>query len=149
MGVREIKDRGYLDSTPGRALMAADTDQGPARERDRRMTQPSAPRSRKPARLTAAKTRLAAEIRDQLRAQGGAAHRDVIIARILARKGVRGPAADRTRRALLSAFELHAHPEPDSPAPHLFDLPFGPESYRWALDERAGRRSQADGDHRD
>lgn len=106
------------------------------------MTHPSAPQARKPARLTTAKTRLAAEIRDQLRAQGGAAHRDVIIARILARKGVSGPAADRTRRALLSAFELHADPAPDSPAPQLFDLPFGPESYRWALDERAGPRRQ-------
>ncbi len=101
------------------------------------MTQPSTPRSRKPARLTAAKTRLAAEIREQLRAQGGAAHRDVVIARILARKGVSGPAADRTRRALLSAFELHACPQPGSEAPRLFDLPFGPDSYRWALDEAA------------
>ena len=103
------------------------------------MTQTSATRPRKPPRLTAAKTRLAAEIRDQLRAQGGAAHRDVIIARILARKGVSGPAADRTRRALLSAFELHADPAPDSPAPHLFDQPFGPDSYRWALDESVRR----------
>lgn len=99
------------------------------------MTQPSTPRSRKPVRLTAAKTRLAAEIREQLRARGGAAHRDVVIACILARKGVHGPAAERTRRALLAAFELHAHPEPGSEAPRLFDLPFGPDSYRWALDE--------------
>ena len=44
-------------------------------------------------------------------------------------------AAERTRRALLSAFELHVHPEPGSEAPRLFDLPFGPDSYRWALDE--------------
>ncbi|MBA3049241.1 MAG: hypothetical protein KKG54_09555 [Alphaproteobacteria bacterium] len=95
-------------------------------------------RSRKPARLTPAKVRLAAEIREQLRAQGGAAHRDVVIGRILQRRGVHGEAAERTRRALLSAFELHAQPEPGSGAPHLFDLPFGPGSYRWALDERAG-----------
>lgn len=100
------------------------------------MAQASAPRSRKPARLTPAKVRLAAEIRDQLRAQGGAAHREVVIGRILQRKGVHGPAADRTRRALLSAFEMHVHPEPGSEAPRLFDLPFGPDSYRWALDER-------------
>ncbi|MGZ9100287.1 MAG: hypothetical protein ACXW3O_11335 [Brevundimonas sp.] len=99
------------------------------------MTPPSAPRPRKPLRLTAARTRLAVEIRDQLRAQGGAAHRDVVIARILARKGVSGPAADRTRRALLSAFELHADPEAGAEVPHLFELPFGPGSYRWALDE--------------
>ncbi|MEY4556765.1 MAG: hypothetical protein RL093_1884, partial [Pseudomonadota bacterium] len=30
---------------------------------------------------------------------------------------------------------LHVHPEPGSEAPRLFDLPFGPDSYRWALDE--------------
>ena len=68
-------------------------------------------------------------------AQGGAAHREVVIGRILERKGVHGPAAERTRRALLSAFELHMDPTPDSEAPRLFDLPFGPDSYRWALDE--------------
>ncbi len=90
---------------------------------------------RKPARLTPAKVKLAAEIREQLKAQGGAAHRDVVIGRILQRKGVHGPAAERTRRALLSAFELHMDPTPDSEAPRLFDLPFGPGSYRWALDE--------------
>ncbi|MDP3657661.1 MAG: hypothetical protein Q8R45_11920 [Brevundimonas sp.] len=101
------------------------------------MAQASAPRNRKPAKLTPAKVRLAAEIRDQLKAQGGAAHRDVVIGRILQRRGVHGPAAERTRRALLSAFELHAHPEPGSEARRLFDLPFGPDSYRWALDERA------------
>lgn len=99
------------------------------------MPKPSAPRNSKPARLTAAKTKLAAEIREQLKAQGGAAHREVVIGRILERKGVHGPAAERTRRALLSAFELHVHPEPGSEAPRLFDLPFGPDSYRWALDE--------------
>ena len=93
--------------------------------------------NKKPARLTPAKARLAAEIREQLQAQGGAAHRDVVIGRILQSKGVHGPAAERTRRALLSAFEMHVHPEPDSAAPCLFDLPFGPDSYRWALDERA------------
>ena len=97
------------------------------------MSKPSAPRTSKPARLTAAKVKLAAEIREQLAAQGGAAHRDVVIGRILQRKGVHGPAAERTRRALLSAFELHM--TPDSEAPRLFDLPFGPDSYRWALDE--------------
>ena len=93
------------------------------------------PRNRKPARLTPAKARLAAEIRQQLMVQGGAAHRDVIIARILDRKGVTGPAAERTRRALMSAFYLHVDPDPESGAPRLFDLPFGPESYRWALGE--------------
>lgn len=99
------------------------------------MSQPSAPRNRRPAKLTPAKVKLAAEIREQLKAVGGAAHRDVVIGRILQRKGVDGPAAERTRRALLSAFELHAHPEPDSEAQRLFDLPFGPDSYRWALGE--------------
>ncbi len=98
------------------------------------MVQAPAPRNKKPARLTAAKARLAGEIRRELRAQGGAAHRDVVIGRILQSKGVHGPAAERTRRALLSAFELHAHPAPGSEAPHLFDLPFGPDSYRWALE---------------
>ena len=93
------------------------------------------PRNRKPARLTAAKAKLAAEIRQQLMVQGGAAHRDVIIARILDRKGVTGPAAERTRRALMSAFYLHVDPDPESGAPRLFNLPFGPESYRWALGE--------------
>lgn len=100
------------------------------------MSQTSAPRNRKPARLTAAKAELAAEIEEQLKAQGGAAHRDVVINRILQSRGVHGPAAERTRRALLSAFELHARPEPGSEAPRLFDLPFGPDSYRWALDEQ-------------
>lgn len=99
------------------------------------MSKPSAPRTSKRARLTAAKVKLAAEIREQLEAQGGAAHREVVIGRILQRKGVHGPAAERTRRALLSAFELHMDPTPDSEAPRLFDLPFGPDSYRWALDE--------------
>ncbi|MGV8928935.1 MAG: hypothetical protein ACOH1E_04230 [Brevundimonas sp.] len=102
------------------------------------MSQPSAPRNRKPVRLTPAKAKLATEIRDQLRAQGGAAHRDVVITRILQRRGVEGPAAERTRRALLSAFELHMDTSPDSEAPHLFDLPFGPNSRRWALDETVG-----------
>ena len=99
------------------------------------MSQTSAPRNRKPARLTPAKAKLAAEIREQLQAQGGAAHRDVVINRILQSRGVHGPAAERTRRALLSAFELYAHPDPGSEAPRMFDLPFGPDSYRWALDE--------------
>ncbi len=99
------------------------------------MSQASAPRNRKPARLTAAKMKLAAEIREQLAAQGGAAHRDVVINRILQSRGVHGPAAERTRRALLSAFELHARPEPGSEVPRMFDLPFGPDSYRWALEE--------------
>ena len=98
-----------------------------------------APRNRRPARLTPVKAKLAAEIRQQLVDQGGAAHRDVIIGRILQRRGLNGEAADRARRALLSAFELHVHPEPDSGATRLFDLPFGPESHRWALDERARR----------
>lgn len=91
--------------------------------------------NRRPPRLTAQKIRLAAEIQDQLRAQGGAAHREVVIDRILQRKGVTGPAADRTRRALLSAFALHLDPG-DSEAPRLFDLPFGPDSYRWALEDK-------------
>ncbi|KQY95677.1 MULTISPECIES: hypothetical protein [unclassified Brevundimonas] len=95
---------------------------------------PHATRSRKPARLTPGKAKLAAEIRQQLMDQGGAAHREVIIGRILQRKGLSGLAADRARRALLSAFELHADPAAADVAPHLFELPFGPDSYRWALD---------------
>lgn len=95
---------------------------------------PHATRSRKPARLTPRKAKLAAEIRQQLMDQGGAAHRDVIIGRILQRKGLSGLAADRARRALLSAFALHADPAAADVAPHLFELPFGPDSYRWALD---------------
>jgi len=95
---------------------------------------PHATRSRKPARLTPVKAKLAAEIRQQLMEQGGAAHRDVIINRILQRKGLSGLAADRARRALLSAFELHADAARECGAPHLFELPFGPDSYRWALD---------------
>ncbi len=87
---------------------------------------PHATRSRKPARLTPGKAKLAAEIRQQLM--------DVIIGRILQRKGLSGLAADRARRALLSAFELHADPAAADVAPHLFELPFGPDSYRWALD---------------
>ena len=95
---------------------------------------PHATRSRKPARLTPVKAKLAAEIRQQLMDQGGAAHRDVVIGRILQRKGLSGLAADRARRALLSAFELHAGAAQECGAPHLFELPFGPDSYRWALD---------------
>lgn len=95
-------------------------------------------RNRRPSRLTPVKTKLAAEIRQQLADQGGAAHRDVIISQILTRKGLHGLAADRARRALLSAFELHANLASESGAPHLFDLPFGPDSHRWALDRRAG-----------
>lgn len=96
-----------------------------------------APRNRRPSCLTPVKAKLAAEIRQQLVDQGGAAHRDVVIGRILQRKGLKGLAADRARRALLSAFELHVHPDAESGAPHLFDLPFGPGSHRWALDGRA------------
>lgn len=99
------------------------------------MSQATAPRTRKPARLTPAKAKLAAELREQQQAQDGAAHRDVVINRILQSRGVHGPAAERTRRALLSAFELHVRPEAGSEAPRLFDLPFGPDSCRWALDE--------------
>jgi len=99
------------------------------------MSQPSAARTRKPAKLTPIKVRMAEQIREQLAAQGGSAHRDVVIGRILQSKGVSGAAAERARRALLSAFELHAMPDPDSGAPRLFDLPFGPESCRWALGE--------------
>lgn len=95
---------------------------------------PHATRSRKPVQLTPVKAKLAAEIRQQLMDQGGAAHRDVVIGRILQRKGLSGLAADRTRRALLSAFELHAEAANECGAPHLFELPFGPDSYRWALD---------------
>lgn len=91
-------------------------------------------RSRKPARLTPVKAKLAAEIRQQLMDQGGAAHREVVIGRILQRKGLSGLAADRTRRALLSAFEIHADAARECGAPHLFELPFGPDSYRWAVD---------------
>jgi len=99
------------------------------------MSQPSAARSRKSAKLTPAKARLAADIREQLAAQGGSAHREVVIGRILQGMGLQGPAAERARRDLLSAFDLHVYPEPDSGVPRLFDLPFGPESYRWALGE--------------
>jgi len=99
------------------------------------MSQPSVPLNRKSAKLTPAKAKLAAKIREQLAAQGGAAHREVVIGRILHGMGVQGVAAERARRAVLSAFALHAFPEPDSGVPRLFDLPFGPESYRWALGE--------------
>ena len=119
-----------LDSPIARDLIGGKTDLTGGDE----MTQ--APRNRRPARLTAVKAKLAAEIRQQLVEQGGAAHREVVIGRILQRKGLNGLAADRTRRALLSAFELHVHPAPETGAPHLFDLPFGPDSHRWALDER-------------
>jgi hypothetical protein len=95
---------------------------------------PQAMRSRKPAKLTPVKAKLAAEIRQQLIVHGGSAHRDVVIGRILQRKGLSGLAADRTRSALLSAFELHAEAAELNGAPHLFEHPFGPDSYRWALD---------------
>lgn len=99
------------------------------------MSQPSANPGRPTARLTAAKAKLAAEIREQLAAQGGAAHREVVIGRILHGRGVEGPEAARARRDLLAAFELHAHTGPEPRVPRLFDRPFGPDSYRWALDE--------------
>ena len=91
------------------------------------------PRRRTP-RLTPAKVRMAAEIREVLRAKGGWAHRDEVIGSILSRKGVSGEAAEKKRRELLAAFELHHDPAPESGAEALFDLPFGPDSHRWALE---------------
>lgn len=89
--------------------------------------------SRRAPRLTAAKVKAAAEIRQALRDRGGSAHRDVVIDTILNGKGVRGPAAERKRKELMSAFDLHRVAGPECEAERLFDLPFGPSSHRWAL----------------
>ena len=89
--------------------------------------------SRRVPRLTASKVKCAAEIRQALRDRGGSAHRDVVISSILANKGDVGPAAERKRKELMSAFDLHRVAGPECEAERLFDLPFGPSSHRWAL----------------
>lgn len=91
------------------------------------------PRRRTPS-LTPARVRMAAEIREVLRAKGGWAHRDEVIGAILGRRAISPEAADKKRRDLLAAFELHRDPAPESGAEALFDLPFGPDSHRWALE---------------
>lgn len=85
-------------------------------------------------RLTPAKVRMAAEIREVLRAKGGWAHRDEVIGAILGRRVVSAERAVKKRQELMAAFELHRNPAPESGAEHLFDLPFGPGSHRWALE---------------
>lgn len=85
-------------------------------------------------RLTPAKVRMAAEIRDVLRARGGWAHRDEVIRAILSRRAISAEAAEKKRQELLAAFELHHNPAPETGAENLFDLPFGPDSHRWALE---------------
>lgn len=90
---------------------------------------------RGPGKLTTAKVKMAAEIREHLSVCGGSAHRDLVIDRILAARQLKsGPKALKTRKLVLSAFDLHHAAQPDTGAIKLFQLPFGEGSHRWALD---------------
>ncbi|MFJ6023615.1 hypothetical protein ACIQC9_03330 [Brevundimonas sp. NPDC092305] len=79
---------------------------------------------------------MAEEIRLHLSQYGGAAHRDLVLDRIVSTRRAKGKDAEKARRLALSAFELHLEPAPESGACKLFALPLGPDSRRWAL-ERA------------
>jgi hypothetical protein len=85
-------------------------------------------------RTTILQTGLIDEMVMALLAIGGSAHRDSVIVRVAARRGL--PAVpDRLRRDLLNAFDLHrartGQPE------RLLWLPFGEGSRRWALTPEA------------
>jgi hypothetical protein len=65
---------------------------------------------------------------------GGSAHRDSVIVRVAARRGL-DEVPDRLRRDLLNAFDLHRAGAGDPE--RLLWLPFGDGSRRWALTPEA------------
>jgi len=85
-------------------------------------------------RTTILQTGLIDEIVEVLLEFGGSAHRDSVIIRIAARRGL-NEVPDRLRRDLLNAFDLYraGAGEPE----RLLWLPFGDGSRRWALTPEA------------
>lgn len=85
-------------------------------------------------RTTILQTELIDEIVVVLLEFGGSAHRDFVIIRVAARRGL-NEVPDRLRRDLLNAFDLYraGAGEPE----RLLWLPFGDGSRRWALTPEA------------
>ncbi len=81
-------------------------------------------------RTTVLSTALIEEIVEVLTEFGGSAHRDSVILRVAARRGM-DDVPDRLRRDLLNAFDLHCARCVGSEL--LLWLPFGEGSRRWAL----------------
>lgn len=82
---------------------------------------------------------LLAEIVEALLFLGGQAHRDQVIARVVAvRDAPRGGPAEALRAHILAAFEhQYALDRSLRGRRPLFDLPFGEDSHRWALAREA------------
>ncbi len=82
---------------------------------------------------------LLAEIVDALLFLGGQAHRDQVIARVIAvRADGGGPAPEILKAHIRAAFDWqYALDRSRRDRPPLFDLPFGETSHRWALAREA------------
>lgn len=95
--------------------------------------------SRRKASRNPGSDRLLAEIVEALLFLGGQAHRDHVVARVVAVRGRDGDGAEGTLKAhLLAAFDhQYALDRSLSERPSLFDLPFGEGSHRWALAREA------------
>jgi len=85
-------------------------------------------------RTTVLSMALIEEMVEVLTEFGGSAHRDSVILRVAARRGL-DEVPDRLRRDLLNAFDLHRARAVGSEL--LVWLPFGEESRRWALTSSA------------
>jgi hypothetical protein len=81
-------------------------------------------------RTTVLSTALIEEIVEVLTEFGGSGHRDSVIIRVAARRGL-DEVPDRLRRDLLNAFDLHCARAVGEEL--LLWLPFGEGSRRWAL----------------
>lgn len=79
---------------------------------------------------------LAAEIAQALLDLGGAAHRDLVVAYIAKQRGAYRPSAA-LKRDLDEAFGAYCGDASDPRAASLLHLPYGPDSHRWALTDRA------------
>ncbi len=86
---------------------------------------------------------LAAEIIEALRRLGGAAHRDVVIDRVISARRNAGRVVEASLRLDLErAFERYRDRRRKADVTVLFTLPFGDGSLRWALID-AGPASRA------
>ncbi|HLK26210.1 MAG TPA: hypothetical protein VKT30_16255 [Caulobacteraceae bacterium] len=81
-------------------------------------------------RTSAPSTELIEEIVEVLNEFGGSGHRDSVILRVAARRGL-DDVPDRLRRDLLNAFDAHCARSTGDEL--LLWLPFGEGSRRWAL----------------
>jgi len=91
-------------------------------------------------RTTVLSMALIEEMVEVLTEFGGSAHRDSVILRVAARRGL-DEVPDRLRRDLLNAFDLHRARAVGSEL--LVWLPFGEESRRWALTSSARELAHA------